>query len=269
MPSSNSWPQPAVLSTTPLAMNDTEDETTINRPHRVLALYKFVSPKIPKESLKELQAEIESTCRNHMARGTLLLAEEGVNGTICYPFPHVKWHSKKRKEPPSASVDHDVKELDAKNTGKISNNDDHDNSNNDAIQEENNDALLQFLRDKFGASLRTRISTSDRPVFARLKIKIKSEIVTLHCNNCDPTEKVGQYVKPQEWNALLEDPDTLVIDTRNQYEIDVGTFRNAVNPNTHSFVEFPEWMRQHIAGEKAPKKIAMFCKYSEQGKRNE
>jgi UPF0176 protein len=237
--------------------------------YRVLALYKFVSPKIPKESLKDLQSEIETTCRDHYARGTLLLAEEGINGTICYPF----------------------------NNGGEENNKNNDSDHN----VEDDDPLLKFLQSKFHKSLRTRISYADRPIFARLKIKIKSEIVTMHWENqqqlqdnstnvCCPTELVGTYVKPKEWNDLLLDPETMVIDTRNEYEIDVGTFRNAINPHTRSFVEFPDWMKQNLPvdnnnnssknkndddnqhgdgeqpnGKKLPKKIAMFCKFFECG----
>ena len=124
------------------------------------------------------------------------------------------------------------------------------------------DNLLEFLQSKFNNSLRIRISRADQPVFSRLKIKIKSEIVTMHKDDVHPTECVGLYVKPNKWNDLLEDPDCLVIDTRNDYEIKVGTFRNAVNPHTQSFVEFPQWMSQNLAArEKPPKKVAMFCKW--------
>ena len=88
------------------------------------------------------------------------------------------------------------------------------------------------------------------------------------CIPCCPTQQVGEYVSPNEWNKLLLDPDTLVVDTRNEYEIDVGTFRNATNPHTQSFVEFPDWMQRHIAagngndvidGIQGKSKIAMFC----------
>ena len=191
-----------------------EDQPPI--PTRVLALYKFVTPKIKREFLKELQHILEAECRKYKARGTLLIAEEGINGTICYPFE------------PDQKEDH----------------------------------LLTFLQSTFDNGLRTRISRADRLVFARLKIKIKSEIVTMHQEECSPTESKGLYVKPDEWNQLIQDPDCLVIDTRNEYEIHVGNFRNAVNPKTQSFVEFPDWMEQNIQGNQAPKKIAMFCKYN-------
>jgi len=258
MPKSSSWPQPAVLATmSPAASGsnvsssqDVEGSNAsdpLTRTHRVLALYKFVSPKIPKESLRDLQSEIETACRKQFARGTLLLAEEGINGTICYPFEGA---------------------TDASNNSPEQ--DKQDENRTDAGPD---DPLLNFLQSKFNNSLRTRISTADRPVFARLKIKIKSEIVTMHwedaaatvaasCNKvgaCSPTELVGEYVKPKDWNQILLDPEVLVVDTRNQYEYDVGTFKNAINPKTDSFVEFPQWLSENVAGDKAPKKIAMFC----------
>lgn len=180
-------------------------------PHRVLALYKFT--QLPKDALKELQQELERELRKFGTRGTLLVATEGINGTICYPFS------------PSAEKD----------------------------------PVFEYLQGKFDNKLRTRISTNDKAVFARLKIKLKSEIVTMHEDDVCPTKSVGTYVGPEKWNELLKDPECMVIDTRNQYEIDVGTFQNAVNPQTQSFVEFPEWMRQNISGDKAPKKVAMFC----------
>jgi UPF0176 protein len=199
-------------------MSEVQDNETSPTAFRVLAFYKFVSPKLARESLKPLQSELETTCRAYHTRGTLLLAEEGINGTICYPF----------------------------------------------FEQSTSDPLLDFLRSKF-EGLRIRTSASDHYVFARLKIKIKHEIVTMHQDEISPTECVGMYVKPDRWNELLQDPDCLVIDTRNDYEVQVGTFRNAVNPQTHSFTEFPDWLRQQLnenkqEDTKIPNKIAMFCK---------
>ncbi len=197
-------------------------------PHRVLALYKFVKPKFPADILGNIQSELQIGCQKYHAKGTLLLAPEGINGTICYPFPSEHNGDKEYK----------------------------DDDNDD---DEQKDPLLEFLQLKFGHDLRIRISKSTFSVFPRMKVKIKSEIVTIHQNDCDPTEQKGIYVKPEEWNELLRDPECLVVDTRNEYEIHVGTFRNAINPHTHNFVEFPDWMQEHVAGEKAPKKVAMFC----------
>jgi UPF0176 protein len=91
-----------------------------------------------------------------------------------------------------------------------------------------------------------------------MKVKIKHEIVTLGKPEADPTKVVGTYVKPQEWNALLADPEVLLLDTRNIYEYDVGTFKNAVNPNTVNFREFPEFVAKNLNPAKH-KKVAMFC----------
>jgi UPF0176 protein len=187
-------------------------------PHRVLTLYKFVNPLLTEDSLKDLQGEIESVCRQHRSRGTLLLAKEGINGTICYPYPSEE-------------------------------------------EGEENDPIIDYMKSKFDP--RIRISKVDRPIFARLKVKLKSEIVTMRKEDACPIQCVGTYVKPEKWNGLLEDPDCLVVDTRNEYEVQVGTFRNSVNPHTENFTEFPSWMERNIAGgDKTPKKVAMFCKYS-------
>lgn len=213
-------------------------------PHRVLALYKFVTPKFSVECLPTLQAELYANCEKYHAKGTLLLAPEGINGTICYPFTGI------------ASAEDQESNNDSYN---------HPNNNNN---NDDDDKLLSFLQSKFGQDLRIRVSKANFKVFPRLKVKIKTEIVTLHCDNCDPTERKGIYVKPEEWNALLQDPDCLVVDTRNEYEVRVGTFRNAINPHTQNFVEFPEWMQHHLAGMEdrhgngdkvPPKKVAMFC----------
>lgn len=177
--------------------------------YQILALYKFVTPRFAQEHLKPLQQELETKCRHARARGCIVVAREGVNGTICYP--------------------------------------------NDQ------GGLLDFLHDKF-PGLRCRVSFDSRSSFARLKIKIKQEIVTLSCDRaCDPTERVGTYVPPgPEWNKLLQDPDCMVIDTRNEYEVRLGTFRNAMNPRTQNFKQFPEWLSRQVETSK-PKSIAMFC----------
>jgi len=180
------------------------------QPHRILALYKFVSPKIEESSLKPLQQELESFCLLHHVRGTLILSPEGINGTICY-----------------------------------------------ASQSDDNDPVLTMIQSKF-LDVRTRISSDSRNVFVRLKIKIKSQIVTMGKNiDVSPTDTVGMYVKPgDEWDSLLRDPDCLVVDARNEYEIRIGTFEGAINPHTENFTEFPDWLASEAA---SAKKIAMFC----------
>jgi UPF0176 protein len=181
-------------------------------PHRVLALYKFVDEKFDQETLNALRSELQQQCQEQDARGTLLLAKEGINGTICYPFE-----------------------------GK------------------DDDSLLKFLLSKFGDDLRIRVSEASFNCFPRMKVKIKGEVVSIHKDECDPTKGKGEYVKPEHWNDLLNDPDCLVIDTRNDYEVQVGTFRNAVNPQTKGFTEFPKWMEENLVSATVPKKIAMFC----------
>ena len=193
------------------AIDEPVDDITAPRAraneYQILAMYKFVSPKIPQDELKPLQQEIERECRAAHARGCILVASEGINGTICYPS--------------------------------------------------SSSSLFHYFQRKF-PGLRFRVSHCSKSVFTRLKVKLKAEIVTLSCD-IDPTKQVGKYVPPCEWNALLKDPDCLVIDTRNDYEVRVGTFQNAVNPHTHHFKEFPEWMQQQAKRSKPPKSIAMFC----------
>jgi UPF0176 protein len=193
----------------------TSTSSTVNdTTFRILALYKFVSPKFSQESLSTLKETLESHCRDHHVRGSLLLAPEGMNGTISYPHP------------------------------------------------EDDDPVLSFFEAQF-PNLQTRISTSLGHVFYRLKIKIKSEILT--CRSIqpvclDPTVQKGIYVPPgPEWNALLTDPDCLVVDARNDYEVRLGTFANAHNPQTTTFSELLPWMHQQLSRASNPKKVAMFC----------
>ena len=121
------------------------------------------------------------------------------------------------------------------------------------------DAILAFIRaDERLADLDHKESFSDRHPFRRMKVKLKKEIVTLGVPGVDPNRLVGTYVDPEDWNALISDPDVVVIDTRNDYEVALGTFRNAVDPHTHSFREFPEYVREHFDPARH-RKVAMFC----------
>ncbi|SEQ85657.1 UPF0176 protein [Solimonas aquatica] len=121
------------------------------------------------------------------------------------------------------------------------------------------DAVLGYLRaDARLAGLEHKESFADTPPFARLKIKLKREIVTMGKPGVDPRKLVGTYVEPAQWNALLDQPDVLLIDTRNDYEVKVGTFRNAVSPQTQSFREFPAFVDQQLSAQKQ-RPIAMFC----------
>jgi UPF0176 protein len=112
------------------------------------------------------------------------------------------------------------------------------------------------------ADLDVKLSGADTMPFYRMKVRLKREIVTMGVPDIDPLSIVGTYVQPEDWNALIADPDTIVIDTRNDYEVAVGTFRRAIDPKTRSFREFPEWFRQQreaLLGQGKPPKVAMFC----------
>lgn len=108
------------------------------------------------------------------------------------------------------------------------------------------------------AGLDVKYSTAATMPFQRLKVRIKKEIVTLKVDGIDPARGAGRYVAPADWNALIDDPDTVVIDTRNDFEVGYGSFDGAIDPQTKSFGEFPEWWRAH-AEQFAGKRVAMFC----------
>lgn len=119
--------------------------------------------------------------------------------------------------------------------------------------------LLAHLRaDPRFADLVSKESCADAPPFGRLKVRLKREIVTLRRPEADPTERVGTYVPPDEWNALISDPDVLVLDTRNAYEVAIGTFRRAVDPETRTFGEFPDFVDAHLDPARHTR-VAMFC----------
>ncbi|MGH1417545.1 MAG: rhodanese-related sulfurtransferase [Hyphomicrobiaceae bacterium] len=122
------------------------------------------------------------------------------------------------------------------------------------------DKVLSFIRNTVSgcADLDVKESYSDVAPFIRLKVRLKREIVTMGVPDIDPRHSVGQYVAPEDWNALISDPDTIVVDTRNDYEVAIGTFERAVNPNTASFRELPNWADENLPKDKS-KKIAMFC----------
>ncbi|NQD38513.1 rhodanese-related sulfurtransferase [Permianibacter sp. IMCC34836] len=121
------------------------------------------------------------------------------------------------------------------------------------------DGLLGWLRSHTEfAGLEHKESLAEKNPFFRLKIKLKQEIVTLGVPGVDPNQQVGTYVEPQDWNALIAQDDVLVVDTRNDYEYAIGTFERALDPNTRSFREFPEWVKQNLDPAKH-KRVAMFC----------
>ncbi|MBO6755947.1 MAG: rhodanese-related sulfurtransferase [Roseibium sp.] len=172
----------------------------------VAALYQFT----PLEDFEDLRDPLKAYCTARNVRGSLLLASEGINGTICGPEAGVR------------------------------------------------DVLAHLRADPRLAGLAHKESWTDRHVYKRMKVRLKQEIVRLAVDGIDPTEVVGTYVKPEDWNALIEDPDVVVIDTRNDYEYAFGTFEGAVNPKTQSFRDFPAWAENAKELTQKPK-VAMFC----------
>jgi UPF0176 protein len=126
-------------------------------------------------------------------------------------------------------------------------------------------AVLAYLRaDPLLVNLQHKESWSDKPPFHRMKVRLKKEIVTMNVPGISPTLMAGTYVKPQDWNALIADPDVMVVDTRNDYEVELGSFTHAINPKLKSFAELPTWLDQHEklanAGASGNRpKVAMFC----------
>jgi UPF0176 protein len=172
----------------------------------VAALYKFVAL----EDFHELREPLLDACLAAGARGTLLLAHEGINGTI-------------------------------------------------AASREGIDEVLAYLRsDPRLQDLEHKESLDDHMPFYRMKVKLKKEIVTMGIAGIDPNQRVGTYVRPTDWNELLSDPEVLLLDTRNDYEVGIGSFRGALDPETTTFREFPAYVRKHLDPGQH-KKIAMFC----------
>jgi UPF0176 protein len=121
------------------------------------------------------------------------------------------------------------------------------------------DRVLAWLRaDPRLADLEHKESFDDHQPFYRMKVKLKREIVTMGVPGVDPNRRAGTYVKPRDWNALVNDPDVLLLDTRNDYEVDIGTFEGAVDPRTVNFREFPEYVRRNLDPARH-RKVAMFC----------
>jgi UPF0176 protein len=121
------------------------------------------------------------------------------------------------------------------------------------------DALMDYLHaDSRFRDLEHKESYCDRVPFQRLKVLLKQEIIKLGITEVDPTRQVGTYVEPKDWNALINDPTVMVIDTRNRYEVELGTFHNAINPNLDVFSKFPQYIQTHLNPDQH-QKIAMFC----------
>jgi UPF0176 protein len=172
----------------------------------VAALYKFVS--LP--DYAELREPLQQSLLDNGVKGTLLIAAEGINGTVAGSRAGI-------------------------------------------------DGLLTWLKaDPRFVDIDHKESYCEEQPFYRSKVKLKNEIVTLGVPGVDPNQLVGTYVEPQDWNALIADPEVLVIDTRNDYEVSIGTFARAIDPQTKSFREFPEYIQANFDPAKH-KKVAMFC----------
>ena len=172
----------------------------------VCALYKFVT--LP--HYESLRAPLLAVMEASDIRGTLLLAQEGINGTVAGT---------------QAAID----------------------------------GLLAWFDTQEGLdNIVSKVSFDAQMPFYRTKVKLKKEIVTMGVEGIDPRKVVGTYVKPKDWNALISDPDVILVDTRNDYEVQIGTFKHAVNPVTETFREFPEYVKQNLDPAKH-KKVAMFC----------
>ncbi len=178
--------------------------------YKVAALYQFV----PLPDFRELKGPLHKLCTDLEIRGTLLLAHEGINGTVA-------------------------------GTG------------------EGIDALMAELREGplfHGRldNLELKFSSASEMPFKRMKVRLKKEIVTLGDPQTDPLRRVGTYVSPAEWNRLLEEPGIVVLDTRNDFEVEMGTFEGAVDPRIKRFGEFKDFVKNELDPAKH-RKVAMFC----------
>ena len=172
----------------------------------VAAFYKFIAIADP----LALQRQLAEVCCANAIKGTIIVAQEGINGTV-------------------SGIEQAI------------------------------DALLAWLgSDARFCCLEVKRSWASQSPFRRMKVKVKPEIVTLGMPDVMPAQRTGNRVSGRAWNDLIADPQTLVIDTRNDYEVSVGTFENALNPRTKSFSEFPGFVERHLAGDRK-RPVAMFC----------
>jgi len=172
----------------------------------VAALYHFVRL----EKFSDLRQPLLNVMTQNGVKGTLLLANEGINGTVA------------------------------------------------GTQKGIDNLLLWIRQDARLADVKVKLSYDDELPFYRSKVKLKKEIVTMGVEGIDPNKVVGTYVQAKDWNALISDPDVLVVDTRNDYETSIGSFEHAIIPDIESFREFPKYINE-LTPEDKNKKIAMFC----------
>ena len=174
---------------------------------KVVSFYRFIDVA----DTETMRNELQVLCEERGLLGTILVADEGVNGTLA--------------------------------------------GSSEAIQ-----AVFDFLRNKLGLSdaIDGRWTEAGEPPFRRMRVKIKNEIVTLGRADIKPQKSTGKHVSPEEWNRLIADPKTLVIDTRNHYEVEVGTFPGSLDPGNDSFREFPQFAEK-LAKDGTERPLAMFC----------
>lgn len=171
----------------------------------VVTYYRFVS--LP--DFRAVRDRVFVLAQRHGVLGTILLAEEGINSTICGEAASLEAFFEELGEDPR---------------------------------------LADFER---------KYSQVPEPPFHKLKVRLKTEIVRMRAPEANPAVAVGEYVAPADWNAVISDPETLVVDVRNDYEVEVGTFEGAVNPETKEFRDFPAFVKEHLGDKERP--VAMFC----------
>ncbi|MEM7620642.1 MAG: rhodanese-related sulfurtransferase [Pseudomonadota bacterium] len=181
-----------------------------SRNYKVAALYKFVAL----DDFQDLQQPILAFCKAYDIKGTLLLAQEGINGTIAGPHEAI-------------------------------------------------DNLIAYLStdpmfEKCFQDLDVKFSFASTPPFLRIRVRLKKEIVTLKAPEASPTRQVGTYVDSEDWNTIISDPEMVVLDTRNDYEVSIGTFEGAIDPKTTTFTEFKDFVSENLNPD-THKKVAMFC----------
>ena len=180
--------------------------------YKIVSIYSFFS--FQENLILELKDKLLSIDNGNNLSGLLIIAKEGINGTIC-------------------------------------------------AEEKTIEKVLNLLREFIGINeSNIKISYSNIKIFKKLKIKIKSEIVTMGVPEINPSKDAGTYIDSFTWNKLIKDQNTIVIDTRNHYEVSIGSFKESINPNTKNFSEFPDWVDNNLEkhlGNENPKNIAMFC----------
>ena len=180
--------------------------------YKIVSLYSFTL--IKENLILEFKNELLRLEKSNSLSGLLIIAKEGINGTIC---------------------------------------------GEDSIIDKFTKLIKKFVNNN---ELNIKISYSKIKVFKKLKIKIKNEIVTMGIPGINPKDNNGTYIDPYSWNKLIEDQNTIIIDTRNNYEVSIGSFKNSINPNTNNFSEFPKWVNNNLdkhLKNKSSKNIAMFC----------